>query len=219
MWSTAYVHHEAASCFLEDVLGHKFSAGASQDEVKLHSRVQVIFKMLMEFSTDDALLLSRQLAGLTSCAKCAFFRQGSFFPSILGPPLQLCFSKITYRGAKEEGLEYDAMHADTRSTRRRAIASLVKIASTVPALMLTEFPNLCGAVNELLVSGGISDGEAAMLFEMLVEVSNSMSSFEKQRDFLRDVLARRLAQWQSPSMTAAVSSSSSPCGGNASCPK
>ena len=81
------------------------------------------------------------------------------------------------------------LHSDTRSARRRAASSLIRLGQLIPDLMFANLPGLCGRVNALLQQNMLLPSEQSLLFEMLVLVSNSFGDFNKQSTFLDDVLA------------------------------
>lgn len=99
-----------------------------------------------------------------------------------------------------------SLHGDTRSSRRRAASSLIRLGASMPKLMFSHLQGLCGRTNSLMSRGQLLPNEASLLFEMLVLVSNSFNDLNKQRAFLDDVLTNSLSFWTSPGTAAAVSS-------------
>ena len=81
------------------------------------------------------------------------------------------------------------LHSDTKSARRRAASSLIRLGQLIPDLMFSNLPGLCGRVNALLQQNMLLPSEQSLLFEMLVLVSNSFGDLQKQSTFLDDVLA------------------------------
>ena len=81
------------------------------------------------------------------------------------------------------------LHSDTRSARRRAASSLIRLGQLIPDLMFANLPGLCGRVNSLLQQHMLLPSEQSLLFEMLVLVSNTFKDLQKQSTFLDDVLA------------------------------
>ena len=77
-----------------------------------------------------------------------------------------------------------SLHGDTRSSRRRAAASLIRMGASMPKLMFSHLQGLCSRTNSLMSRGQLLPNEASLLFEMLVLVSNSFNDLNKQRAFL-----------------------------------
>ncbi len=100
------------------------------------------------------------------------------------------------------------LHADTRSTRRRAATSLIRLGQTMPDLMYSNLPGLVGRASALVKQQLLLPNEQSLLFEMLTLVSNSMQDLPKQRAFLDDVLATSMAFWTSPGVAGAFADGS-----------
>ena len=132
--------------------------------------------MILKFQTNDALLLSRQLVGLAQFSKAGYFKNHG---ENLGHVLEKLFTSVIFRCPDETNVaQLGLLHNDTKAARRRAATSLIKIGMKVPDKLYTLFPDLIGRVIALMEQKQILDAEKALLYEMLVIVSNSKPNFE-----------------------------------------
>ena len=69
---------------------------------------------------------------------------------------------------------------------------MIKIGMKVPDKLHTLFPDLIGRVVALMEQNQILDAEKALLYEMLVIVSNSKPNFEDQKMFVDQMLEQPL---------------------------
>ena len=141
----------------------------------------------------------------------AFSIFGRYFSAeqeLLGPVVEKIVSTLTFMSATETvavaaateggaGGEqlWGILSPDTRGTRRRAAAALVRLANRVPRLLLPCFPDLCDLTLQLMRDQRIFQQEVMMLYEVLVLVSNSMEDAEQRVSFVGEVLREPLETW------------------------
>ena len=208
-FSTAYINLEGAMMYLETVLGALTVAttavnglpGGGDISVPLHS----ILQMILDFKTNDPILLSRQLIGLSAFSKGGYFKNHD---DLLGFVLEKAFSCAVFVTPLEasQKLPLGELHNDTKSARRKAAVALIKISLNTPGKMLPCFPNVVARVLELIRNNSIMDSEKALLYEMMVIVSNSIVSFDNQLAFIDDMMGEPLSQWTSETSTTLVRS-------------
>lgn len=208
-FSTAYINLEGAMMYLETVLGALTVAttavnglpGGGDISVSLHS----ILQMILDFKTDDPILLSRQLIGLSAFSKGGYFKNHDH---LLGLVLEKAFSCAVFVTPLEasQKLPLGELHNDTKSARRKAAVTLIKISLKTPGKMLPSFPNVVARVLELIRNNSIMDSEKALLYEMMVIVSNSIASFDDQLAFIDDMMGEPLSQWTSEASTTLMGS-------------
>ena len=209
IFSTAYIQLEGATICLEKILGafnaKMTAANGLSNGGGVSTGLHKILEMLVNYKTDDPLLLGRQMIGLSTFSKGGYFKNHD---QSLGFVLEKLFSSTIFQTPLElqrkTGL--GDLHNDTKSARRKAMVALIKIAMRVPAKMLPNFPNIINRVLELINTSQIMDSEKALLYEMMVIVSNSISVFEEQKSFLDNMMEAPLRDWTMDASTSLVSS-------------
>ena len=198
LFSKEYVQMEGIMVFLETMMGSLKPEmtrlnGLRNGTVDISNPLREILIMILKFQTNDALLLSRQLLGLAQFSKAGYFKNHG---ENLGHVLEKLFTSVIFRCPDETNVtQLGLLHNDTKAARRRAATSLIKIGMKVPDKLHTLFPDLIGRVVALMEQNQILDAEKALLYEMLVIVSNSKPNFEDQKMFVDQMLEQPLKDW------------------------
>mmetsp|Transcript_4472 Transcript_4472/g.7650 ORF Transcript_4472/g.7650 Transcript_4472/m.7650 type:complete len:1339 (-) Transcript_4472:503-4519(-) len=130
----------------------------------------------------------------------------------LGPVLEKLFTGANFctQEEREKMTSMTAFAQSTLNARRKACAALVEICSQLSSgsasspeirtKLASLLPTFCQKVLEVLNDRtvGNQDYERAMLYEVLVLVSNTLDDAVKKAQFLEEIIAQPLSTWCSP---------------------
>lgn len=195
--STAFLYHEGITALLECVL--KQLPSREMEAPANRQVIQILLQIILGFETQDPQLKYRQMLVLA-----AFSKYYGLDSSALTPVFDILFTHINFVLPGEQ--VHGQMSTDTMNVRRRALSSLVSICNAIPAQILPVLPALCSQVQQLFAEDRVLESESVLLYEILVLVSNSMSSPEEREAFLQQVVREPIARWTSPECTALIGS-------------
>ncbi|GAM21676.1 hypothetical protein SAMD00019534_048510 [Acytostelium subglobosum LB1] len=90
--------------------------------------------------------------------------------------------------------------------RRRIISCLTNLSMNMTDCMMPFLPQLYQSVQQLFQNNLVTESERVMLYYMLTVLNNNISNYQKNSEFLRELITPVLTLWNSPEITAAVQS-------------
>jgi hypothetical protein len=145
---------------------------------------------LLHFNPHDPLLQCRRLAGLA-----VFSAYYVATPSSLPRVLEALFAAAQHRTPEEAQAPVHELSLDLKSTRKRAIYSLLLLARQVPTLLLGVFDAVLQRTLALASQGLIAADEKILLYGTLATISNAIDDKNRQSQFLDTILRDPLQRW------------------------
>ncbi|XP_073484789.1 exportin-5-like [Aquarana catesbeiana] len=194
--SPSYTQWETMT-FICDLVIHQFVRGLQKEDLPVSQGVELL-QIVLSYETKDPLILSCLLTILS--ALFPFVRyMNSLIPSILTK----LFSAVTFQPNNKD--------PQTRSVQcfrfhHLACTSIIKICHFTPELVLPHFDLLSSQAMLLMRDKRVPQVEKYSMLEAQVMISNYFNSYEKQQDFLAQLLSQATSVWSSHEMQRAVSS-------------
>ncbi|CAH1371359.1 unnamed protein product [Tenebrio molitor] len=205
---------EALSTFLESILSRVLQA---QERPSIASGLRLL-QMCLAYQPVDPLILSTLLTCISALFVFLSMSTGQMAPTansvaasgaaLLPQVLDKIFSTLVYA---PEGQSKDTRSRAVKNVRRHAASLMVKIGNKYPLLLLPVFDQIRATVENLSRPdslAGLSTLEKVTLQEALLLISNHFCDYDRQSNFVREVLAEANAQWRSIVASGAFKSAS-----------
>ncbi|XP_073484791.1 exportin-5-like [Aquarana catesbeiana] len=192
--SPSYIQWEAMTFFCECVINQVVRVLRKED-LPVTQGVELL-QIVLSYETRDPLILTCLLDNLTLLFP--FMRyMNDFMPSILTK----LFSAVTFQ-LNNKGPQTRSV----KGVRRHACSAIIKICRDTPELVLPHFDLLSSQAMLLMRDEHVPQKEKYSMLEAQVMISNHFNSYEKQRDFLAQLLSLATSVWSSQEMQRAISS-------------
>jgi exportin-5 len=186
---------EALSTFLESILSRVLQA---QERPSIASGLRLL-QMCLAYQPVDPLILSTLLTCISALFVFLSMSTGQMAPTansvaasgaaLLPQVLDKIFSTLVYA---PEGQSKDTRSRAVKNVRRHAASLMVKIGNKYPLLLLPVFDQIRATVENLSRPdslAGLSTLEKVTLQEALLLISNHFCDYDRQSNFVREVLA------------------------------
>ncbi|ELU03767.1 hypothetical protein CAPTEDRAFT_151775 [Capitella teleta] len=189
--SPTYLEWDALALFLDCVMGRMSISEKQKPPAK--NGVQLL-EAVLAFEIQDPLVLSSVL----SCSS-SLFPYINDSPDILSVVLDKMFNAAVFN---VQGQTKSNRSRAVRNVRLHACSGLVKIAKEYPNLLLPGFDQLYSHIQNLMSE--LSSLEQCTLTEALILISNQFRNFDKQSQFLGEILSPVKERWLSPDLKQSV---------------
>uniref|UniRef100_A0A673H8U2 Exportin-5 n=1 Tax=Sinocyclocheilus rhinocerous TaxID=307959 RepID=A0A673H8U2_9TELE len=189
--SLTAVQWDAMTFFTESVLGQLFKI-LEKEKIPIDEGMELL-QMVVNYETRDPLILSCVLTIISTLFPFVT-HQPHFLPQVLFK----IFPSITFE------LVEDCKAPRTRAVknlRRHACSSIIRICRDYSDFMLPCFDMMYEHVKKLFSSELLlTQMEKCALMEALILISNQFKDYNKQKAFLKELMAPVTAQWLSEEM-------------------
>ncbi|KAK9885730.1 hypothetical protein WA026_012499 [Henosepilachna vigintioctopunctata] len=197
-----YQEWEALSTFLESILSRVLQA---KERPSITSGLHLL-QMCLAYRPVDPLILSTLLTCISALFVFLSMSTGQMAPTVnsvaasgaalLPQVLDKIFSTLIY---SPEGPDKGFRSRAVKNVRRHAASLMVKIGNKYPLLLLPVFDQIRATVDSLSrvdASAQLSTVEKVTLQESLLLISNHFGDYDRQSNFVADILAEANAQWR-----------------------
>ncbi|PIN88319.1 hypothetical protein AB205_0198680 [Aquarana catesbeiana] len=192
--SPSYIQWEAMTFFCECVFNQVVRVLRKED-LPVSQGVELL-QIVLSYQTKDPLILSCLLTNLSALFPFVRYMNG-FMPSILTKLFSAVTFELNNKGPRTRSV---------KGVRRHACASIIKICRDTPELVLPHFNLLSSHAMLLFMDEHLTQMEKYSMLEAQVMISNHFNSYEKQRDFLVQLLSLATSVWSSQETQRAISS-------------
>ncbi|KAL3265609.1 hypothetical protein HHI36_009813 [Cryptolaemus montrouzieri] len=193
-----YQEWEALSTFLESILSRVLQA---KERPSITSGLQLL-QMCLAYQPLDPLILSTLLTCISALFVFLSMSTGQMAPTVnsvaasgaalLPQVLDKIFSTLMY--SPDKGVRSRAV----KNVRRHAASLMVKIGNKYPLLLLPVFDQIRATVENLSRGDGpaqLSTVEKVTLQESLLLISNHFGDYDRQSNFVAEILRETNSQW------------------------
>uniref|UniRef100_A0A672NMW9 Exportin 5 n=1 Tax=Sinocyclocheilus grahami TaxID=75366 RepID=A0A672NMW9_SINGR len=189
--SLTAVQWDAMTFFTESVLGQLFKI-LEKEKIPIDEGMELL-QMVVNYETRDPLILSCVLTIISSLFPFVT-HQPHFLPQVLFK----IFPSITFELVEE--CKAPRTRA-VKNLRRHACSSIIRICRDYSDFMLPCFDMMYEHVKKLFSSELLlTQMEKCALMEALILISNQFKDYNKQKAFLKELMAPVTAQWLSEEM-------------------
>uniref|UniRef100_A0A672NKI2 Exportin 5 n=1 Tax=Sinocyclocheilus grahami TaxID=75366 RepID=A0A672NKI2_SINGR len=191
--SLTAVQWDAMTFFTESVLGQLFKILEKEVRQPVSLMGMELLQMVVNYETRDPLILSCVLTIISSLFPFVT-HQPHFLPQVLFK----IFPSITFELVEE--CKAPRTRA-VKNLRRHACSSIIRICRDYSDFMLPCFDMMYEHVKKLFSSELLlTQMEKCALMEALILISNQFKDYNKQKAFLKELMAPVTAQWLSEEM-------------------
>ncbi|XP_040207688.1 exportin-5 isoform X2 [Rana temporaria] len=194
LFSPSYIQWEAMTFFSECVINQVMRVLQKEDlPVTLGME---LLQIVLNYQTKDPLILTCLLTNLSALLPFVRYMNG-LMPNVLTK----LFSAVTF-DLNNKGPRTRAVKA----VRRHACSSIIRICRDTPELVLPHFNLLRSHAMLLFMDEHLTQMEKYSMLEVQVMISNHFNSYEKQQEFLAQLLGPATSVWSSQETQRAISS-------------
>ncbi len=188
--SPSFVEWDALTVCLENVMVHLRQTGKAENLVQDGTK---LLKDCLAFQSQDPLILSCLLSLIS-----ALFPFVTHSPDVLPIVLEKIFSSAVFN---LEGQTKATRSKAVKNVRRHACSCLVKICKQSPDLLLPSFNELYSHIKKISDDPeGLSQMEKCTLIEALLLINNRFADFERQSQFIGEILVPVKEIWLAEKM-------------------
>ncbi|CAI9573123.1 unnamed protein product [Staurois parvus] len=192
--SPSYIQWDAMTFFCECVINQVVRVLPKED-LPVSQGVELL-QAVLNYQTKDPLILSCLLTNLSALFPFVRYMNG-FMPSVLTKLFSAVPFELNTKGPRTRSV---------KAVRRHACASIIKICRDTPDLVLPHFTLLSSHATLLFMDERLTQMEKYSMLEAQVMISNHFNNYEKQRDFLAQLLSPAISVWSSQEIQRAISS-------------
>ncbi|XP_022088684.1 exportin-5-like isoform X3 [Acanthaster planci] len=188
--SPSYIHWDALTCFLENVLGRLFQSDGLS---KLTPQLAQLLQMTLAFQTEDPTLLSCVLSTVSTLFPVVKEKQ-----ELVNTFLDKMFSAAVF---SLPGQTKKTRTRPVQNVRRHACSALVKICRDNSEFMVHFFDQLYGRIKLLNEDQDqLTQLEKSTLNEVLILLSNKFKHLEKQSALIQEIMEPVRIVWMADPM-------------------
>ncbi|XP_014069910.1 exportin-5 [Salmo salar] len=189
--SPSAVQWDAMTFFTESVVGKIFK-NVEDEKLPVDQGIELL-QAVLNYNTRDPLILSCVLTNVS-----VLFPFVTHRPHFLPQVLYKLFASITFEVVEESKAPRTRA---VRNIRRHACSSIIKMSRDYPQFLLPCFDMMYNHVKKLFSSEALLNLlEKCALMEALVLISNQFKDYNKQKNFLEELMATVAARWTSDEM-------------------
>uniref|UniRef100_A0A8C7TAI9 Importin N-terminal domain-containing protein n=1 Tax=Oncorhynchus mykiss TaxID=8022 RepID=A0A8C7TAI9_ONCMY len=183
--SPSVVQWDAMTFFTESVVGKIFK-NVEDEKLPVDQGIELL-QAVLNYNTQDPLILS-----------CVLTNVSVLFPFVTHRPHFL--PQVLYKS--DLGCHFQAPRTRAvKNIRRHACSSIIKMSRDYPQFILPCFDMMYNHVKKLFSSEALLNMlEKCALMEALVLISNQFKDYNKQKQFLEELMATVAARWTSDEM-------------------
>uniref|UniRef100_A0A4W5NG36 Exportin 5 n=1 Tax=Hucho hucho TaxID=62062 RepID=A0A4W5NG36_9TELE len=189
--SPSEVQWDAMTFFTESVVGKIFK-NVEDEKLPVDQGIELL-QAVLNYNTRDPLILSCVLTNVS-----VLFPFVTHRPHFLPQVLYKLFAAITFEVVEESKAPRTRA---VKNIRRHACSSIIKMSRDYPQFILPCFDMMYNHVKKLFSSEALLNLlEKCALMEALVLISNQFKDYNKQKNFLEELMATVTARWTSDEM-------------------
>uniref|UniRef100_A0A674E1E4 Exportin-5 n=1 Tax=Salmo trutta TaxID=8032 RepID=A0A674E1E4_SALTR len=189
--SPSAVQWDAMTFFTESVVGKIFK-NVEDEKLPVDQGIELL-QAVLNYNTRDPLILSCVLTNVS-----VLFPFVTHRPHFLPQVLYKLFASITFEVVEESKAPRTRA---VKNIRRHACSSIIKMSRDYPQFLLPCFDMMYNHVKKLFSSEPLLNLlEKCALMEALVLISNQFKDYNKQKNFLEELMATVAARWTSDEM-------------------
>ncbi|KYQ96880.1 armadillo-like helical domain-containing protein [Tieghemostelium lacteum] len=174
------------------------------DQVK--KLTEQVLKCLIDLVSSDPNITSFQI----DCLSCFTLYYGKH-PEIIQFILAKVLPLIKYTNAQTDNVDtsmgfVSGISSNSLHTRRRAIASLIKLSSEIPNQLTPFMEFIYTSILQLFQQNLLTDNEKVMGYHLFISFCNHQPNYAQTLDFYKEILAPILKEWNSSDYNQAVQS-------------
>uniref|UniRef100_A0A8C7TBQ2 Exportin-5 n=1 Tax=Oncorhynchus mykiss TaxID=8022 RepID=A0A8C7TBQ2_ONCMY len=190
--SPSVVQWDAMTFFTESVVGKIFKNVEDEVQLPVDQGIELL-QAVLNYNTQDPLILSCVLTNVS-----VLFPFVTHRPHFLPQVLYKLFASITFEVVEESKAPRTRA---VKNIRRHACSSIIKMSRDYPQFILPCFDMMYNHVKKLFSSEALLNMlEKCALMEALVLISNQFKDYNKQKQFLEELMATVAARWTSDEM-------------------
>ncbi|XP_072266143.1 exportin-5-like [Pyxicephalus adspersus] len=192
--SPSFIQWDAMTFFCECVFNQVLRV-LPKEELPVSQGVELL-QGVLSYQTMDPLILSCLLTNLSGLFPFVRYMNG-FMPRVLTKLFSAVHFDLNTKGPRTRSV---------KAVRRHACSSIIKICRDFPDLVLPHFSLLSTHAMHLFMDENLTQMEKYSMLEVQVMISNHFNNFEKQQDFMVQLLTPATSIWSSQELQRAISS-------------
>ncbi|KAM5163438.1 exportin-5 [Mantella aurantiaca] len=192
--SPSFIQWDAMTFFSESII-NQIVRVLPKEELPVSQGVELL-QCVLNYQTTDPMILSCLLTNLSVLFPFVRFMNG-FMPRVLTKLFSAVTFEVNPKGPRTRSV---------KAVRRHACSSIIKFCRDSPDLVLPHFNLLSTHAMLLFMDENLTQMEKYSMLEAQVIISNHFNNYEKQKDFLAQVLSPATSIWSSQEIQRAISS-------------